>query len=99
MNGHGPRREPFVHEVSSVQISETAAKLRIRTVIVDPDSETIATLQSILNKDPEIELVGACHNGYDALSLILSTRPDLVFMDFTIPGMDGFSLLEHLRPG
>ena len=37
------------------------------------------------------------HNGPDGLDLVRQRQPDLVILDLTIPGMDGFSILEQLK--
>ncbi|MBR0550960.1 protein-glutamate methylesterase/protein-glutamine glutaminase [Stakelama marina] len=69
----------------------------IRTLIVD-DS---ATISSILEADPEIEVVGAAPEPNAARAMIKELNPDVVTLDVEMPGMDGLSFLEkimRLRP-
>jgi two-component system LytT family response regulator len=64
------------------------------------DDEVLArrSLSSLLNLEPDFEIVGECDEGDGALRAIESTQPDLVFLDIQMPGMDGFAVLEGARP-
>src|SRR5258708_13076664 len=50
----------------------------------------------LLKLDPEIEIVGECGSGMEALAEIRNLKPDLVFLDVQMPECDGFDLLELL---
>ncbi len=65
----------------------------IRTLVVDDEPVARRTLRHLLEPDPEIELVGEAA-GSAAPGLILETRPDLLFLDVQMPGMNGFEVLE-----
>lgn len=65
----------------------------IRTLVVDDEPVARRTLRRLLEPDPEIELVGEAA-GSAAPGLILETRPDLLFLDVQMPGMNGFEVLE-----
>jgi two-component system LytT family response regulator len=88
-----------VQQDSGLSVLETPEKLRIRTLIVDSDPDAVMRLQEIIRQDPDIDILGFCGNGNEALSVIRASKPDLIFLDVNIPGIDGFSLLEKLRPG
>jgi DNA-binding LytR/AlgR family response regulator len=45
---------------------------------------------------PEIEIVGEAENGEQAIKSIQALRPDLVFLDLQMPGMDGFEVVRRL---
>ncbi|MCU1232425.1 MAG: DNA-binding response regulator [Candidatus Solibacter sp.] len=45
-----------------------------------------------------MEIVGECGNGEQAVEAIRSMRPQLVFLDVQMPGMDGFAVLQALDP-
>ncbi len=70
----------------------------IRTLIVDDERLARATLRSLLDADPEIDVAGECKNGREAVASIRESAPDLVFLDVQMPGMDGFQVLERARP-
>lgn len=68
---------------------------RIRTLIVDDEPIARRTLRLLLEKDPEIKLVGEC-DGVAAVAVIEKSRPDLLFLDIQMPELDGFQLLERI---
>jgi two-component system LytT family response regulator len=51
-----------------------------------------------LERDPEIEIVAECANGYEAIDAIHSYAPDLLFLDVQMPEMDGFEVLAQVQP-
>jgi len=69
---------------------------RIRTVIVDDEPLALSSLRILLARDPEIELVGQCSSGAEALAALRELRPALVFLDVQMPELDGFDVLEQL---
>ncbi|MEO8348854.1 MAG: LytTR family DNA-binding domain-containing protein, partial [Acidobacteriota bacterium] len=46
----------------------------------------------------ELEVIGECGNGVEAAEAIRRLKPDLVFLDVQMPGLDGFGVLEALSP-
>jgi two-component system LytT family response regulator len=69
---------------------------KIRTLVVDDEPLARTNLTVLLRLDPEIELVGECGFGMEALVEIRSSKPDLVFLDVEMPECDGFDVLEML---
>jgi DNA-binding LytR/AlgR family response regulator len=65
------------------------------------DDEPVA--RKVLREELEllgsVEIVGEAENGEVALSQISSSKPDVVFLDIQMPGMDGFELLDRLNGG
>lgn len=45
----------------------------------------------------EIQIVGSCKNGFEALDIILDTAPDIVLTDIRMPGMDGLELVSQVK--
>lgn len=74
---------------------------KIRVLIVD-DSITMRTmLKHLLQRDPEVEVVGEAWDAFRARTLIKELNPDVVTLDVEMPGMDGLAFLEkimRLRP-
>ena len=52
----------------------------------------------MLERDPELEVVGECADGAAAIEAVRAHRPDLCFLDINMPGMDGFDVLDNLSP-
>ena len=65
------------------------------------DDEPLARdrTRQLLEAEPDVEIVGECASGEDAVEVIKRAAPDLVFMDVQMPGMDGFAVLEKVSPG
>ena len=81
---------------SSLSPIPTPDSTRIRTLIVDDEELARDRIQSLLERQPDVEIVGICSNGVAALETIEKLQPDLVFLDVQMPGMDGFEVVENL---
>ena len=74
----------------------------IRTLLVDDEAAARQLLREYLAAHPEVEIVGECGNGFEAIQAVAELRPDLLFLDVRMPKLDGFEVLELLedpRPG
>jgi len=69
---------------------------RLRTLVVDDEPLARTNLLVLLRRHAEIEIVGECGSGLEALSKIREAKPDLVFLDVQMPECDGFDVLEML---
>jgi len=67
----------------------------LRTVVVEDERLARRKLVMLLSTEPGVELVGECGTAEDAVNLLRAERPDLVFLDIQLPGMDGFEVLQH----
>ncbi len=68
--------------------------MTIRTLIVDDEKLAIQGLQLRLDKFDDVEVIGTCANGREAIRAIKTEKPDLVFLDIQMPGFDGFSVVK-----
>ena len=66
----------------------------VRTLVVDDEPAARDTLRHLLAADPEITLVGECASGRSALAALRACEPELLFLDVSMPEMDGFAVLE-----
>jgi DNA-binding NarL/FixJ family response regulator len=69
---------------------------RIRVVLADDHPVVLAGIRTLLNADPEIELVGEATNGGEALPLIRALAPQVAVVDVSMPGLNGLELTERL---
>ena len=72
---------------------------KVRSLIVDDEPLAREWMRHQLEKDGDVEVVGECCDGFETVLAIESLRPDLVFLDVQMPGLDGFGVLAALEPG
>ncbi len=73
-----------------------ASSQKISALIVDDEPLGRDRLRQLLREEPEIELVGECADGREAVARIQETQPDLVFLDVQMPELEGFGGLAEL---
>ena len=71
---------------------------KIRTIIVDDELPARQGVRTLLAADPEIEIIGECGDGGQALKEISARQPDLVLLDIQMPDLNGFEVVEMLNP-
>jgi two-component system, LytTR family, response regulator len=69
---------------------------KIRTLIADDEPLARSNLAVLLRRDPEIDIVGECGSGREAVAEIRRTKPELLFLDVQMPECDGFDVVELL---
>lgn len=67
---------------------------KIQTLIVDDEPAARRGVRMLLERDAELRVIGEAASGPEAAKRILADKPDLVFLDVQMPGMDGFKVLE-----
>src|SRR5437016_2050234 len=70
--------------------------MKVRTLIVDDEPLARERLRQLLQRQPEIELIGECADGVEAVAALKKSPPDLLFLDIQIPELDGFGVLEAM---
>lgn len=73
--------------------------MTIRALVVDDEPLARERIRTLLEDEPDIELVGECRDGAEAVRAIDEESPDLVFLDVQMPEVDGFEVLEVVGPG
>ena len=71
----------------------------IRVVIVDDYPSMRFGLRELLNTEADIEVVGECADGQEALDVVGHLRPDVVVTDMRMPRLDGAELTKRLLAG
>jgi two-component system, LytTR family, response regulator len=69
---------------------------KIRTLVVDDEPIARERILSLLQQETDVEVVGECSDGTQAVSAIQSHSPDLVFLDVQMPGTDGFGVIRNV---
>jgi two-component system LytT family response regulator len=70
----------------------------IRVLIVDDEEPAQALLSELLSRAPEVQVVGVCANGFEAVRAAAEHNPDAMFLDIEMPKLNGFEVLELLDP-
>jgi DNA-binding LytR/AlgR family response regulator len=68
----------------------------IRTLVVDDEQPARDELCFLLDRVPDVTVVGQSANGVDALRLAGELKPDLLFLDVQMPGLTGFEVARRL---
>jgi two-component system LytT family response regulator len=71
--------------------------MKIRTLIVDDMPLARNRIRRYLKTDSEIEIIGECSDGREAINAINKLKPDLVFLDVQMPEIGGFEVLETIN--
>ncbi len=70
--------------------------MKTKVLIVDDSAYTRQTLKKIIEEEPALEVIGIATDGVDAMAKTLRFQPDIITLDFEMPGMDGFTFLRWL---
>src|SRR5687767_13227196 len=70
--------------------------MKLRTLIVDDELLARQRLRRYLRKELDIDVVGECVNGTEAITSIKQHRPDVVFLDVQMPEKDGFEVIQEI---
>ncbi|GAY75919.1 DNA-binding response regulator, LuxR family [Sporolactobacillus inulinus] len=68
----------------------------MNVIIVDDDRLVVSSLNTILETDPEIRVVGSGYSGAEALHLCQRLCPDLLLIDIRMDGLSGIEAAKRL---
>lgn len=69
---------------------------KTRILIIDDEPLARDLIKRYLSGVQNIEIIGECENGFEALKMIQEQKPDILFLDIQMPKINGFELLEVL---
>jgi two-component system, LytTR family, response regulator len=68
----------------------------LRVFVTDDEAPARRKLRRFLAEEPGVVIVGETSNGPDTIAGVRDSRPDLLFLDIQMPGMDGFGVVDAL---
>jgi two-component system LytT family response regulator len=71
--------------------------MSLKALLVDDEELARRLLREYLGSQVDVEIVGECGNGFDAVKAIHELQPDVVFLDVQMPKLDGFEVLELIQ--
>lgn len=72
--------------------------MKLTALIVDDEPLARERVRTLLAAEPDVEILGECTNGREAVAAVKRQRPDLLFLDIQMPELDGFQTLAQLQP-
>jgi two-component system, LytTR family, response regulator len=67
-----------------------------RVVIVDDEPPARQTLRMLLARETDFAVCAECGHGREAIDVVAAVRPDVLFLDVRMPGLDGFDVLREI---
>lgn len=101
--GHRRVTRESIHKILQGQaplsktVSAAPATPNLRVLVVEDDRDLLLLYKTMLSRWPMAPKVETCENGIEALLTIERLKPDLLFVDLDIPGVDGFQMINILN--
>lgn len=71
--------------------------MKINCLIIDDEPLARELLREFLEQHADLHLIGECSKGTEAVDKIDELKPDLIFLDVQMPGMNGFDVLDEIN--
>jgi two-component system, LytTR family, response regulator len=71
----------------------------LQVLVVDDEAPARRKILRLLRQEPDVRVVGEAGGAESAIATIERERPDLVFLDVQMPGMDGFGVVQAIPAG
>lgn len=68
----------------------------VKVLVVDDSSFFRRRVSEIINKSPDLEVIGTANNGLEAVEMVAKLKPDVVTMDIEMPVMDGITAVKKI---
>lgn len=69
----------------------------IKVLVVDDHKRVLENITAILNREPDIEVVGTAQDGREAVESAKSLHPDVIVMDVSMPVLDGIHAAGEIK--
>lgn len=75
---------------------EAIGQFKIRVVVVEDEPLARERIRVLLDREPDVDVLSEVADGQSAVNVIRTRKPDLVFLDVNIPGLNGFDVIEEI---
>jgi DNA-binding NarL/FixJ family response regulator len=82
--------------VIGIQTSVNKSVKPIHVILADDHTLVRAGIRALLEKLPEVKVIGEAGDGREVLNLVKTQRPDVVLMDIAMPGLNGLEAAERM---
>ena len=69
----------------------------MKLIIADDSDMMRNRIRNLLRQNPNVEIAGEAKNGIEALQLVLEHQPDLLILDFKMPGLNGLEVMKKIK--
>lgn len=73
------------------------ADRRIKVVLVDDHHIVLDGLESLLQQEPEFQVLASLHSGEEVLELLKTQQPNILLTDFSLPGISGIDFVRQVK--
>lgn len=70
---------------------------KVKALIVDDELLARRRIRELLKDDGEIEIIGECSSGLEAVAAVQELSPELIFLDVQMPDLDGLAVSDSIR--
>lgn len=77
--------------------SKVMSKQTIRVLVVDDHKLVLKSIENLLKREPDIQVVGTAENGRMAIQLAQAEEPDVIVMDVSMPELDGIRAAGEIK--
>lgn len=70
---------------------------RIKVILVDDHHIVLDGLESLLQQEPEFQVLASLHSGEEVLDMLKSQQPQILLTDFSLPGISGIDFVRQVK--
>ncbi len=70
---------------------------RIKVILVDDHHIVLDGLESLLQQEPEFQVMASLHSGEEVLEMLKTQQPNILLTDFSLPGISGIDFVRQVK--